>query len=499
MMSTFSANILTPITKAISNHSARNAFFISGKAHKYADFGGRIAAIRRAIEASGSQCQVFGLSLHDDLDTYAAIIALWFEGKAYVPLQSSQPLERNMGIIEQVGLDCVIDTAPDSPFTQVRIINPSTLASEAFDSRTEEFPESDIAYILFTSGSTGVPKGVPISRGNLAAFIDAFWDLSYEIGAEDRVLQCFNLTFDLSVMSYLVPLLRGACVYTVPPDVVKYWHICRLMLEQKLTVALMTPSTIQYLRPYFEELSFPDMRYSLFCGEALPLDVTEEWAKCLPNAVIDNVYGPTEDTIFCTTYRFRREGSNKAHNGVLSIGTSMSSGRITIVSDDGAETQPGEVGELCLSGGQLTAGYWKNPQKDAEVFWTAKDGTRFYRTGDLCFSDDEGDVLFVGRKDSQVKIQGFRVELGEIEVYAKKFFKDGTMLLAMAFENSDALTEIALFVQSGIDASKELEDYLRSKLPYYMIPSRFIFMDKFPVNKSEKIDRAALKELIKHL
>lgn len=496
MNPSFSTDILAPVANSILNFADRNAFFIGGKAYTYEEFGGRVASIRSAVKASGSNCKIFGLSLHDDLDTYAAIIALWFEGKAYVPLQGSQPLERNMGIIEQVGLDCVIDTAADSPFTQVRIINPSTLESEAFDSHSEAFPESDIAYILFTSGSTGVPKGVPISRGNLAAFIVAFWDLGYEIGVEDRVLQCFNLTFDLSVMSYLVPLLRGACVYTVPPDVVKYWHICRLMLEQKLTVALMTPSTIQYLRPYFEELSFPDMRYSLFCGEALPLDVTEEWAKCLPNAVIDNVYGPTEDTIFCTTYRFRREGSNKAHNGVLSIGTSMSSGCITIVADDGAETQPGEVGELCLAGGQLTAGYWKNPQKDEEVFWTAKDGTRFYRTGDLCFRDDEGDVLFVGRKDSQVKIQGFRVELGEIEVYAKEFFNGGTMLLAMAFENSDALTEIALFVQSGTDASKELEEFLRGKLPYYMIPSRFIFMDKFPVNKSEKIDRAELKKML---
>lgn len=496
MTNSFFIHILEPIAKSVAHYGARNAFFIGGTAHSYEEFAGRIAAIRTAIAANPGKNQIWGLALHDDLDTYASIIALWMEGKAYVPLQGSQPLDRNLGIIAQVELDRIIDTAADSPFGNFTVINPSELPSSEFNQAYAPADDNALAYILFTSGSTGVPKGVPISRGNLAAFVQAFWDMGYEIGPEDRVLQCFNLTFDLSVMSYLIPLLRGACVYTVPADVVKTWYICRLMSEQRLTVALMTPSTIQYLRPYFDEFTFPDMRYSLFCGEALPLDTTEGWARCLPNAIIDNVYGPTEDTIFCTYYRFLRDADNKAHNGVLSIGKSMTSGRIIIVDDAGKETAPGEVGELCLAGGQLTAGYWKNPQKDAEVFWMAADGTRFYRTGDLCFSDDDGDVLFVGRKDAQVKIQGFRVELGEIEVNAKQYFTDGTMLIAMAFENADALTEIALFVQSAKDETRELEVFLRTKLPAYMVPSRYIFMEKFPVNKSEKIDRAALKKLL---
>ncbi len=499
MMSTFSANILTPITKAISNHSARNAFFISGKAHKYADFGGRIAAIRRAIEASGSQCQIFGLSLHDDLDTYAAIIALWFEGKAYVPLQSSQPLERNMGIIEQVGLDCVIDTAPDSPFTQVRIINPSALASEAFDSRTEEFPENDIAYILFTSGSTGVPKGVPISRGNLAAFIDAFWETGIHISCEDRCLQCFNLTFDVSVQSFLAGLLNGACVYTVEPDSVKYIQAAALIQQHQITFGAMAPSMLAYLKPYFSELDFTCIRQLILTAEACPLSLMEDLQEVAPDIELFDFYGPTEATIYCSYYKLNRNYKNKSLNGIVSIGKPLKNIIGIIIDEKNNELPTGEKGELVISGPQLTNGYWKNSDKNRSSFFTIQ-GVRYYHTGDLCYIDSDGDIMYSGRIDQQAKIQGFRVELGEIEYHARFFYslnQENIQVIAIAFENEHKLTELALFIQRKNNNQDDLIKYLKNHIPNYMLPSRYIFLPSFPLNKSEKIDRAALKGMLK--
>lgn len=468
-MKDFISNILTPVRESVRKYPERNAFYIQDEAYTYRQFAERIAFLRGEIRRWQSDEQVVALAFHDNLDTYASIWALWMEGKAYVPLHPSWPQERLDSIVEQIGCSHVLGNAD--------------ITAEPYYGAPVECSDEDLAYVLFTSGSTGKPKGVPLTRKNLASFVHAFWDMGYELTEEDRCLQCFDLTFDLSVMSYLVPLLRGACVYTVPFDAVKYLAICGLMEEHQLTFALMTPSTIQYLRPYMEELNFPAMRYSLFCGEALPTETTDMWAKCLPNAQIDNVYGPTEDTIFCTYYRYRRGERNIDHNGVLSIGKTMTSGQVAIFD-----------GELCLAGDQLTPGYWKNPEKNAEAFFE-KDGVRWYRTGDLCEYGEDDNILFVGRKDSQVKIQGFRIELGEIEHHARQYYKDCN-LVVMAYDNAEGTTSLAMFIEMPEQETKPFEEYLRSKMPAYMIPSRYIYLEKFPVNSSSKIDRSKLKSLL---
>ncbi len=348
---------------------------------------------------------------------------------------------------------------------------------------------------MFTSGSTGKPKGVPITRGNVGAFVHAFWNIGYSLDENDRCLQPFDLTFDLSVMSYLIPLLRGACVYTVPSSQIRYSFIAQLLEDHSLTIALMVPSTIRYLRPYFDEIRLPALKYSLFCGEALSLDLVKEWSKCVPNAIIDNVYGPTEDTIFCSNYRYNKEGIIKSYNGIMSIGKSMTSGHMIIVNNENQEISAGHQGELCLSGSQLTPGYWKNPQKNSESFFVDNNHRRFYKTGDLCFKDAEGDIMYVGRMDHQVKVQGYRIELGEIEHHACEFL-EGSNTVALTFENKEGNTEIILFVEGSILDTNALLNYLKSKMPGYMIPSKILISERFPLNINGKIDRKELRKLI---
>lgn len=493
----FTQNILECIKHSLFTYANRNAFFIKGEYYTYGQLANTVAAIRDAIHARAPQNKCVGLVIEDELETYASIIALWMDGMCYVPLHPEWPLERCEGIIDQVGIDLVLDSGEKTRYHKVDVLESKRIENKALCQNTDyikDIPDTDLAYILFTSGSTGVPKGVPISRGNLSAFVEAFWDMGFDITEEDRVLQCFDLSFDLSVMSYLIPLLRGACAYTVPYNEVKYTYSYTLMEDYELTVALMAPSTITYLKPYFDEINLPKLRYSLFCGEALYEDITLEWAKCIPNAAIFNVYGPTEDTIFCTYYQVNRNGVNKTHNGVLSIGKTMSSGCVTVLNEQGEEAGCEEQGELGLFGHQLFTEYWKNHEKTRDSFIVAADGKKYYKSGDVCYRDSDGDIMYCGRKDHQVKIQGFRVELGEIEFHANQHL--GKKTVCIAYDNAYSLTEIALFVESVETDTKDLYEYLKSQMPDYMIPSKILFCEKFPLNINGKIDRKVLKNML---
>jgi acyl-coenzyme A synthetase/AMP-(fatty) acid ligase len=260
----------------------------------------------------------------------------------------------------------------------------------------------------------------------------------------------------------------------------------------------MAPSMIRYLRPYFEEIRIPSMRYNILTAEASPLDLVEEWSKCIPNAEIYDFYGPTEATIYCTYYKFIRDGINKHLNGMISIGKAMNGLIAVVIDESGNFLGPNQKGELCIAGGQLTPGYWNFPEKTAESFFKQEwEGAvhRFYKTGDSCYIDDEGDIMYAGRLDYQVKIQGYRIELSEIEYHARECLK-GQNAIAVTFENNSGNSEIALFVEDELIDSSVLLDYLKSKMPNYMVPSKIYVNKKFPLNSNGKIDRNLLKKSI---
>lgn len=491
-------NLLVDIQKSIEKNASNNAFCINNKFYTYTEFSEIISSIRNAIQNSNLKNETnIGLITNDDIQTYASIIALWFEGKAYIPLNPDFPTDRNITVCKQADINTILDSSDKKVFPEYNTIQTKNLNFSKIDLEPVEVSKDSLAYIFFTSGTTGTPKGVPITFDNLSGFIEAQWALDYKITETDRCLQMFELTFDLSVVSYLAPILKGACVYTIPKDEIKYSYIFELMEDHKLTYTLMVPSILHYLRPYFNEINCPFVKFSLFAGEALPIDVTEEWSKCIPNATIANVYGPTECTIYCTDYTYNKNGANKTHNGILSIGKDMINTCTIIVDDNNNEVKVGTPGELCLSGVQLTPGYWRNEEKNNEVFFYKNykgEKTRFYRTGDLCSADKDGDILYLGRVDFQAKIQGFRVELSEIEYHAKSVLNK-INAVAVAFTNSIHNTEIGLIIESDNFNTTQLIDDLKVKLPQYMIPTQIKFINSFPLNTNGKTDRNTLTKL----
>jgi amino acid adenylation domain-containing protein len=494
----FEKYILDQFLKIVENFGSNNAFCINEKFYSYYDFAQNISKIRKALQSLGMESNNIGLIANDDIETYASIFAIWLEGLAYVPIHPHQPVERSLEIISQADINLVINSSNNNLFSTVRTIESTRLEFDEFILQPEPTPDNALAYILFTSGSTGKPKGVPITRGNVGNFIKSFWEVGFKIDQNDRCLQCFDLTFDVSVQSFLVPLTKGACTYTIPHNQIKYSYVYGLLEEHKLTFGAMAPSMIRYLRPYFEEINVPSMRLNILTAEASPVNLVTEWSRCIPNSEIYDFYGPTEATIYCTYYKFIKKGINKHLNGMMSIGKAMSGLTAIILDEAGNILRTNQKGELCISGNQLTPGYWNNPEKNKESFFEREwEGTirRFYRTGDSCYLDKEGDIMYSGRLDFQVKIQGYRIELGEIEYHALEYLQ-GQNAVAVSFENKTGNTEIALFVEGELTDPNVLLEYLKSKMPYYMVPTKILLNKKIPLNSNGKIDRNMLKKTI---
>jgi amino acid adenylation domain-containing protein len=492
----FYKEVLKPILKSVEKYGSSNAFCINDRFFTYTELAESISKIREALQKEKILNKNIGLVANDDIETYASILAVWFEGLAYVPLHPNQPFERNMGIIKQADVDIILDSSYYSRFSSLKIIGTLELQFKTFNLIPQRIPDAALAYILYTSGSTGNPKGVMITRGNLGAFMAAFWKTGIQVHENDKCLQCFDLSFDVSVQSFLVPLTRGACNFTIPHNQIKYSYVYGLLEDHQITFGAMTPSMIRYLRPYFDEILVPSMRCNIITAEASPVELIDKWAACVPNADIYDFYGPTETTIYCTYHKFNRSGSNKQVNGMMSIGKPMEGLNAIIINEELKILNPGHKGELCIGGKQVTPGYWKEQERNKKVFFeTQIDGIsiRFYKTGDLCYFDEDYDIMLIGRMDDQVKVQGYRIELAEIEYHARECLRDQNVV-ALTFTNQTGNNEIALFVEGSLNDIEDLKKCLKSKLPFYMIPLKIIVEKAFPINTSGKIDRVKLKK-----
>ncbi len=491
-------HLYNELAKSINSHFERNAFFINDVYYTYAELAQTISNIGQYIESSVDKSEKnIGLVAHGDLETYASILALWFAGKAYVPISPDAPAYRNESILNQIGIKTIIDSSEVPLLPNYQIIESKKLPKSNRNINVEQTAFDHLSFILFTSGSTGIPKGVPISIANLTALLNSFFDEGFNFDENDKFLQMFELSFDMCILMFVIPLLKGACIYTVPKNTIKFSYIHELLEDHKLTVTSMTPSLLLYLRPFFSELNLESVKLSILGGEALPLDLTEEWSKVVPNASIVNNYGPTENTVCCSNYIFNRNGKNKSYNGLLAIGKPMSRNEIIVVDENNRLLGCDEKGELCLGGDQLTSGYWNNPEKNKEVFFYINylgKQTKFYRTGDLGYIDNDGDIMYIGRIDFQAKIMGYRVELSEVEFYAKEALNKFNAV-AIPFNNKFGDTVLGLAVESENCDTKELINYMKKKVPNYMVPSKIILLKELPLSINGKIDRKTLGKL----
>ena len=361
---------------------------------------------------------------------------------------------------------------------------------------------SDIAYLLFTSGSTGVPKGVPVTHGNVLHFLDVM-TTRYAITPDDRFSQTFDPTFDLSVFDLFVAWERGASIFPMEP--LELLAPTRFISRNELTVWFSVPSIPALMRKkgFLKPNTLPSLRLSLFCGEPLPEASAEAWQAAAPNSIVENLYGPTELTIACLVHRWDPAISPAlCVNGTVPIGRPFP-GLGVILLDDALRPVTGtEPGELCVCGPQTVPGYWQDDAQTAERFIqvqaTSSTTVRVYRTGDRAARLESGDYVYLGRMDHQIKVLGHRVELGEIEA-ALRTHPDVVDAIAVGWpiENGTALGVTAFVTGMNIDAPDVLST-VRATLPDYMVPREIRVIATMPLNANGKIDRKAIHDQLEH-
>ncbi|MFG2528938.1 amino acid adenylation domain-containing protein [Streptomyces sp. NPDC048516] len=463
------------------------------------------------VEATGGRPRRVGVFAHRSEASYLGVAAALCAGATFVPLNPKFPLPRTRTMLERADVDAlIVDTASLPELSEVlrglprrpvvllpgtrradvvglgaeRVLDAADLAAAAPLDQLPEVSPDDPAYLLFTSGSTGTPKGVPVTHTNVRAFLDVNQD-RYRLTPDDRLTQTFDQTFDLSVFDLFMAWESGARVCSM--ESIELLAPFKYLERNGITVWFSVPSVAAMLRKrgVLKPGTLPTLRWSLFCGEALPRATAEAWQAAAPQSTVENLYGPTELTIACTAYRWdpRSSPAECVHDNVP-IGAPYPSLRALVVDEGLAPVPDGETGELCMAGPQTTPGYWQAPRLTAQRYFE-RDGRTYYRTGDLV-RRQRGQFVCLGRNDQQVKVGGHRIELGEIEAVLRR--AGAVEAVSLLWPDTGTITAVV----SGAEDSAVLTDACTASLPPYMVPRSVQVIEEMPVNGNGKVDRMAL-------
>ena len=352
----------------------------------------------------------------------------------------------------------------------------------------------DPAYIMYTSGSTGVPKGVTISNRGVIDYIEWIVE-TFPIDENSVIGMQSAFHFDNSVFDMYTAFYTGAKTMIIPEILFMYPEkLMDYMTENKISVIFWVPTVMISVANggVLENADLSALKLILFAGEVMPNTQLNIWRKYLPECMYVNMYGPTEATDIATYYIVDREYEN---HETLPIGKVCRNMRALILNDDDKQCAVGEQGELCISGTGIALGYWNSSEITAKAFvqnpLNTKYHDRIYRTGDLVYENEEGNIIFIGRKDSQIKLRGNRIELGDLESAAAAI---ENVASACALFDADK-QEIVLFIETTAEiVARKFKMELKKYVPAYMVPGKIVNMEKFPHTPSGKIDRVGLRK-----
>lgn len=426
-----------------------------------------------------------------------------YSGNFYCPIDVNMPAKRVEKIIEILKPELAITTQKLKLVFEEFNYDGNYIIYEDVEEKEEDFrvnqvistvTNSDLLYVLFTSGSTGTPKGVCITHQGVIDYIDCVTDI-FSVSSNDRFGNQAPFYFDNSILDIYATLKTGATLYIIPQNL--FMQPVRLLEYLKnyfINTIFWVPSAlivVSKLKAFREVDLTNTLKRVLFCGEVMPNKQLNIWREYLPNVLYANLYGPTEITDACTYYIVDREFSDDES---LPIGIPMKNTSVLILDEqDHLVREPNVVGELCVRGIGVSAGYYNDWEKTDKVFVQNPLNSVYreiiYRTGDLVQYNDKRELLFLCRKDSQIKHLGHRIELGEIETVVSSL-KNVTQCCCLYDEKKE---RIVLFIDQEM-TKRQINTILEKLLPKYMLPGKVVYLSNFPLNANGKIDRVKLRE-----
>lgn len=449
----------------------------------------------------GQQRQPVFVCIGRNTGTIAAFLATAAAGCFYVPIDLSLPQGRLRDLQKTLSPRVVITTDPDQgkpPFEGVTTLTLEELTAcpgdpAEMDRIQESILDTDPLYCIFTSGSTGVPKGVLVSHRSVIDMAEQFSTL-FPLDGDSVFGNQAPFDFDVSVKDIYLGLKQQARVHILDKKLFSMpVKLIREMNEQKVNTIIWSVSAMKIVSALktFRTVTPDALRLVMFSGEVMPCRILSEWQEALPGAQFVNLYGPTEITCNCTYYPIRRRFDD---GEALPIGKAFPNSEVLLLDGDREIREAGVTGEICVRGTCLALGYYGNAQATADAFcqdprqqgWPE----RIYRTGDLGQWNSQGELLFRGRADSQVKCMGFRIELGDIDAAANALdFLDSACCLF-----DPGREQLWLFYQAQETCDKEILAALKQTLPMFMVPKRLVRLERMPLTRTGKMDRNALRQ-----
>lgn len=519
------------LASAIYQHSLTSpqatAVVCQGRTLNYGELAERAARLAACLRQSpywprrDGRIPRVGLLASRGVDACVALIGACWAGATYVPISMKQPEERILGLFEQCELSAVVTDDQGAKLLSDKLLaacppllvhagqTPLAVRAEAnptvkrfeLNQLPPVLPQepaclvaSDTAYIIFTSGTTGVPKGVMISAGCARQYTTMIAD-HLGLRADDRALETCELSFDFSVHNMFSTWQAGAALHILPATTVM--NAVKFARNSGLTVWNSVPSLASMLRQIkaLAPNSLATLRVTVFGGEQLPANTVSAWQSAAPNSRIYNLYGPTEATVFCLGHAVEEHLQLTPGRDVISIGTALPGNEAMVVDENDRPVADGISGELLIAGDQLADGYLGAPELTARRFPTLN-GKRWYRTGDLALRDADGEFYCLGRIDNQVKVMGYRVELEEIDAHLRTVTgADIVGSIAWPIDNGAARGIVSFAHAHSIDAEEVIEA-LKGRIPSYMVPSRVVALEQMPLSSNGKVNRHALRQLL---
>jgi amino acid adenylation domain-containing protein len=514
------------LTRSAGRHPDREAVTFKNKGLTYRQLDDLSTRVARALARHGvGKGDRVGIYLNKSVEAVAAVYGALKAGAAYVPLDPSAPVKRVAFIVGNCAMKALITSrkklagltpalagasplrcavltdegggAPDGAPGGTTLV-PWEEALESPEAPPALLIEDDLAYILYTSGSTGEPKGVMISHRASLTFVDWAHEC-LQVREADRLSNHAPLHFDLSTFDLFVAAKAGAAVLPVPEELSVFpLQLADFIEQQQISVWYSVPSVLTrlVLHGNLQRHKFAHLRAVLFAGEVFPTKFLRQLLASVPHAQFYNLYGPTETNV-CTYYHVKDlpAGSDEP----ISIGAACENTETFVVDERNAVAAPGEVGELYVRGPSLMKGYWGLPERARETLVpsplpSAAPGELVYRTGDLVKEGPDGNYVFLGRRDSQIKSRGYRIELGEIEsvLYRHPKVEEAAVIAVPDEQIGNVIRAVVVTRDRAVLARGELESFCAEHIPKYMVPGSFEFRPALPKTSTGKVDKPSL-------